>query len=56
VPEAEGGDGELQRHEERLGQRVEPVITVLDDILHDRRVGDALFEEVVDDDVLVVLA
>jgi uncharacterized protein (UPF0147 family) len=55
VPEAVGGHGELQRHEELVFVRVVDAVAVLDDVVHDRGFGD-LPEEVVDDDVLVMAA
>jgi hypothetical protein len=54
VPEAVGGHGELQRHEGVVGiGEIDPVL--LDRVVHYLRINDAL-EEVVEDDVLVVLA
>src|SRR5215211_8200359 len=55
VSEAVGGHGELKRHEELVLAWVVDPVAVLDDVVHDRGLGD-LLEEVVDDYVLVVAA
>jgi hypothetical protein len=54
-PNRVGGHGELQRQEERLGQRVIDLVALLEDAVDDGGVGDPI-EEVLDHDVLVVLA
>nr|WP_232344817.1 hypothetical protein [Actinoplanes awajinensis] len=55
VAEPVPGERELQRHPERVGGRVEPVVAAGHDVVDDSRLGDPL-EEVVHHDVLVVLA
>jgi hypothetical protein len=53
VSEAVGGHGELQRHE-RLVDGIVELVAVIDNVVHELRIDDT-FQEVVQDDVLVVL-
>ena len=46
--------GELDGHEKGVGGCVEPAVPVLDNIVHDLRIGDSL-QEVMQDDMLIVL-
>ena len=45
---------ELDGHEKGVGGCVEPAVPVLDNVVHDLRIGDAL-QEVMQDDMLIVL-